>query len=112
MTDNDDQGSGANDVLEALRSAGAAKLAWTLEHAETDAGAAWTCDLQAANEMGAPVALTSAVEELLQDAIQSGQLGAHEPGLWVMDTVTGEISPPQPRAGDGAGAPGIAERGL
>jgi hypothetical protein len=107
-----DQDSALNDVLEALRRAGATKLAWTLEHAETGNGAAWTCLLQAANEMGAPVPLTSAIETQLQHAIQSGRMGAHEPGLWVMDTVTGEISAPQPRPGDGAGAPGIAERGL
>ena len=107
-----DLASGPSDVLEALRSAGAAKLAWTLEHAEVSNDTAWTCLLQAANEMGAPVSLASDVEDLLQEAIQSGQFGAHKPGLWVMDAVTGEISPPQPRGGDGAGAPGIAERGL
>lgn len=98
------------ELLAALNAAGAEKLAWTLEQHTDEAGTHWTGMLQAANEMGAPVHLTPEVEELLREAVRSGTLGGRKPGSWVMDCATGAIGHPQPRSGDGAGAPGITER--
>ncbi len=102
------------DVLDQLRSQlqglGATKLAWALEH-EAEAGhGRWVCTLQAANEMGAPVGIPTEVADVLRQAIHAGRLGPLEAGVWLMDLQTGHISGPQPRPGDGAGAPGIAER--
>ena len=97
-------------LLAGLRAAGANKLAWTLECFTNDEGTHWAATLQAANEMGAPVPLPADVEHALHEALRSGRLGTREPGSWVMDCVTGAIGHPQPRPGDGAGAPGITER--
>jgi hypothetical protein len=97
-------------LLAGLRAAGANKLAWTLEHSTNDGETHWAATLQAANEMGAPVPLPPDVEHALHEALRSGRLGTREPGSWVMDCVTGAIGHPQPRPGDGAGAPGITER--
>ena len=102
------------DMLDRLRSqlqtVGATKLAWALEQQTVEGHVRWVCSLQAANEMGAPVDLPLEVVEALQQAVHAGGLGALEPGVWIMDLQTGRISPPQPRPGEGAGAPGIAER--
>ena len=102
------------DTLERLRSqlqsVGATKLAWALEQQTVEGHVRWVCSLQAANEMGAPVQLPPEVVEALQQAVYGGGLGALEPGVWIMDLQTGRISRPQPRPGEGAGAPGIAER--
>ena len=99
-----------NDLLAALRAAGAEKLAWTLERHADDTGTHWTGMLQAANDMGAPVQLAPDVEHNLREAIRSGQLGDRQLGSWVMDCLTGAVGRPQPRSGDGAGAPGFSER--
>ncbi len=102
------------DMLDRLRSqlqsAGATKLSWALDRQAAEGHSRWTCTVQAANEMGAPVELPASVAEALQQAVHAGELGVLEPGVWVMDLQTGHISRPQPRPGEGAGAPGIAER--
>jgi hypothetical protein len=105
--------TGSDDLLQALREAGATKLAWTVEHSE-DQGShdQWTFTMQAANEMGAPVPLSTEIEQLLREAVRSGALGTRQTGSWVMDVHTGSISRPQPRSGEGAGAPGIIGRGI
>lgn len=106
-----DTTSDLSELLAALNAAGANKLAWTLEeHTDTAGTHHWAGILQAANEMGAPVHLAPDVEELLREAVRSGRLGGRKPGSWVMDCATGAIGHPQPRTGDGAGAPGITER--
>ena len=102
------------DVLEQVRGqlqrAGATKLSWALERLSADGHARWVCTMQAANEMGAPVELAAEVVQALEEAVHGGWLGEPEEGVWSMDLHTGRISHPQPRPGDGAGAPGIAER--
>ena len=97
-------------LREQLQRVGATKLSWALEQEEVEGHVRMVCTMQAANEMGAPVELAPEVAEALQQAVHAGRLGAREPGVWLMDVQTGRISPPQPRPGDGAGAPGIAER--
>jgi hypothetical protein len=102
------------DALDQLRDQlqreGATKLSWALERQAAVGHGRWVCTVQVANEMGAPVALPPDVVAALQQAIHDGQLGALEAGVWTMDLQTGRVSRPQPRPGDGAGAPGIAER--
>ena len=103
-----------HDVLDRLRDqlqrVGATKLSWALEQEAVEGHLRWICTVQAANEMGAPVELSPEVADTLQQAIHAGRLGALEAGVWIMDLETGRISRPQPRPGEGAGAPGIAER--
>lgn len=106
-TDNE---SDLSELLAALNAAGAQKLAWTLAQHRDTTGTHWAGMLQAANEMGAPVHLAPEVENMLREAVRSGTLGGLRPGSWVMDCATGAIGRPQPRTGDGAGAPGITER--
>ena len=102
------------DVLDRLRDqlggVGATKLSWALVQEAVEGHVRWICTVQAANEMGAPVELSPEVADALQQAIHAGRLGALEAGVWIMDLATGRISRPQPRPGEGAGAPGIAER--
>jgi hypothetical protein len=97
-------------VREQLQRVSATKLSWALERQAAEGHGRWVCTVQAANEMGAPVELPPEVVAALRQAIHDGQLGAPEAGVWTMDLQTGRISRPQPRPGDGAGAPGIAER--
>ena len=99
-----------NQLMEAMRQAGAMKLAWSLERRADGAEARWECELQASNEMGAPITLPPEIVGIIEEFLRSGQLGKHEPGVWVMDTFTGDISRPHARTGEGATAPGIAER--
>jgi hypothetical protein len=102
---------GALDQLrEQLQSLEATKLSWALEPQAAEGHMRWVCTLQAANEMGAPIELPPDTAEMFERAVHAGQLGPLEAGVWVMDLQTGRISPPQPRPGEGAGAPGIAER--
>ena len=102
------------DALDRLRAQlqqlGATKLSWALEHQEVEGHGRWVWTVQAANEMGAPVELPPEIATGLELAVQSGELVMHEEGVWIMDVQSGRISRPQPRPGDGAGAPGIAER--
>ena len=102
------------EVLDQLRREllllGATKLAWSLEQRPEDGDERWSCSMQAANEMGAPVELPPGLIVTFGQAVSSGALGAAEPGVWIMDLETGRVSRAQPRPGDGAGAPGIAER--
>ena len=103
--------SGALDHLrEELQNLEATKLSWALEPQAAEGHVRWVCTLQAANEMGAPIELPPDVAETFEQAVHDGQLGPLEAGVWVMDLQTGRISRPQPRPGEGAGAPGIAER--
>ena len=102
---------GALDQLrEQLQSLEATKLSWALERQTAEGHVRWICTLQAANEMGAPIELPPDVAEMFEQAVHAGQLGPMEAGVWIMDLQTGRISRPQPRPGEGAGAPGIAER--
>ncbi len=102
------------DALEQLRvhlqQLGATKLSWAVEHQTAEGHGHWVWTVQAANEMGAPVELPPAIESSLEQAVRVGELATREEGVWTMDVHTGRISRPQPRPGDGAGAPGIAER--
>ncbi len=102
------------DALERLRAqlqqVGATKLSWALEHQVAEGHGRWVWTVQAANEMGAPVELPAAIATQLEQAVQSGDLATTEEGVWIMDVQSGRISRPQPRSGEGAGAPGIAER--
>ena len=103
--------SGALDHLrEELQNLEATKLSWALECQAAEGHVRWVCTLQAANEMGAPIELPPDVAETFEQAVHDGQLGPLEAGVWVMDLQTGRVSRPQPRPGEGAGAPGIAER--
>ena len=99
-----------DDLRGQLQDLGAIKLAWALERQTEEGHRRWICTVQAANEMGAPVELPPEVGDALQQAIHDGKLGALEEGVWLMDVQTGHISPPEPRTGDGASAPGLAER--
>ena len=87
---------------------GATKLSWSIEHTTVEGHGGWICSFQAANEMGAPVELPPQLEEALKMAIREGQLGALEEDVRIMDLETGRISDPEPRPGDGAGAPPTA----
>jgi len=102
------------DALDRLRvqllQLSATKLSWALEHQVVEGHGRWVWSVQAANEMGAPIELPPAIATTLEQAVQSGELATSEEGVWIMDVQTGRISRPQPRPGDGAGAPGIAER--
>ncbi len=89
---------------------GAIKLSWSLDRRPSDDHCVWECTAQAANEMGAPVELPSDVAGLLEAAIHGEALGEPREGVWLMDLQTGHITGPQPRPGDGASAPGVAER--
>jgi hypothetical protein len=107
----DEEKAAMQEALDQARSTllrlGAIKLSWVLER---DDAQAWHLELQAANEMGAPIELPSAVMAVLQRAVPAGELGPLEPGVWIMDLQTGHVARPEPRPGEGAGAPGIAER--
>jgi hypothetical protein len=100
-------------TLDQLRSrllqVGATKLSWSLERSAED-HTRWICSVQAANEMGAPVELSPDVADELRQIFQSRLLGPLRAGVWLMDVQTGDISGPEPRPGEGASAPGIAER--
>lgn len=102
------------DALDRLRvqllQLGATKLSWALEHQVVEGHGRWVWSVQAANEMGAPIELPPTIATAVEQAVQSGDLATSEEGVWIMDVQTGRISRPQPRPGDGAGAPGIAER--
>ena len=99
-----------DDVRSQLQVLGAIKLSWALERQFEAGHVRWICSVQAANEMGAPVTLPPEVGEALEQIVHKGQLGTLEPGVWLMDLQAGHISGPEPRPGDGASAPGIAER--
>ncbi len=89
---------------------GAVKLSWVIEHEINQGHSRWTYTFQAANDMGAPIELPLELSEALQQAVHNGQLGPPQADIHIMDIETGRIEDPQPRPGDGAGAPGIAER--
>ena len=103
-------GDALDDLRGQLQGLGAIKLAWSLERQTEEGHERWICTVQAANEMGAPVELPPEVGDALQQVIHDGKLGTLEAGVWLMDVQTGSISSPQPRTGEGASAPGIAER--
>lgn len=93
-----------------LQDLGVTKLSWALERADVDGHTRWTCEVQAANEMGGPIAIPADLTDVIEQVIHDEQIGRLDPGVWVMDVETGCTTHPQPRPGEGAGAPGIAER--
>lgn len=97
-------------LLEQLQDIGATKVSWAVELEDANGHRRWVCTIQAANEMGAPVELPAELVAELEQTIHAKWVSVHAAGVWSMDVLTGRITPLQPRPGDGAGAPGIAER--
>lgn len=94
-------------LLEALRSEGVAKLAWAITSETHDGHERWNYEMQASNEMGAPVALTAEAEDLLREVVAAGALGPRAEGTSILDVDVGTISGPEPHLAEGAGAPGL-----
>jgi hypothetical protein len=90
-----------------LQDLGAYKLSWVLERHEVGEHIQWEATLQAGNEMGAPVAFPEEMDALLREALHDGDMGPLQAGVWVMDILSGRVSPPQPRLGEGPGLHGI-----
>ena len=90
-----------------LQDLSATRLSWTLERHAAGGHAQWEATLQATNEMGAPVPIPEDMDAVLREALHDGELGPLREGVWVMDILSGTVSAPQPRAGEGPGADGI-----
>ena len=91
-----------------LQDLGAYKLSWMLERHWVEEHIQWEATLQAANEMGAPITFPEEMDALLREALHDGDMGPLQEGVWVMDVLSGHVSPPQPRLGEGPGIHGIA----